>query len=129
MVYSPSFRKGTGPGAFDCRKYTQFTPHIAFFSTLEVVYKRTGPGEAIDGGPKFDLEQFNEDFFDRLRWRTIAVGKRGIYVGVMFFQGFSLDQRGKKQEGLNAFDGHPMHAANNVNGIDGDPDGSGTYSK
>jgi hypothetical protein len=89
-------------------------------------YKRTGPGEALDGGPKFDLEQFNEDFFDRLRSRVIAAGKRGIYVGVMLFQGFSLDKRGKKDDGENAYNGHPMHAANNINGIDGDPYGNGT---
>jgi hypothetical protein len=88
-------------------------------------YKRTGPGEALDGGPKFDLTQFNEDYFDRLRSRVVAAGKRGIYVGVMMFQGFSLDKRLKKPGG-NAFDGHPMNAANNINGIDGDSDGDET---
>ena len=89
-------------------------------------YRRTGPGAALDGGPRFDLSQFNDDFFDRLRSRVVAAGRRGIYVGVMLFQGFSLDKRTERQGGNNAFDGHPMNARNNINGIDGDPDGSGT---
>ena len=102
----------------------QFTHRVVKYGPNR--YKRTGPGVARDGGPKFDLTQFNDDFYDRLRSRVVAAGKRGIYVGVMLFQGFSLDKRGKRDHGRNAFDGHPMNAANNVNGIDGDPDGSGT---
>lgn len=110
--------------AWEQSAFMQFTDRVVRYGPNR--YRRTGPGQARDGGPKFDLEQFNQDFFDRLRWRTIAAGKRGIYVGVMLFQGFSLDKRGQKRDGLNAYDGHPMNRANNVNGIDGDPDGSGT---
>jgi len=89
-------------------------------------YRRTGPGTALDGGPKFDLTKLNDDLFGRLRSRVVAAGERGIYVAVMLFQGFSLDKRGKDKTGNNAYDGHPMNRQNNVNGIDGDPDGSGT---
>ena len=89
-------------------------------------YPRTGPGEALDGEPKFDLTKFNEEFFQRLRSRVAAAGERGIYVGVMLFQGFSLDKTGGKQDGCNAFNGHPMNINNNINGINGDPNGSGT---
>src|SRR5215217_6228515 len=39
----------------------------------------TGPGVAADGGPKFNFEQFNEAYFDRLRTRVKAAGDRGIY--------------------------------------------------
>ena len=35
---------------------------------------RTGPGEATDGKPKFDLETFDEEFFGRLRGRVTAAG-------------------------------------------------------
>ena len=52
-------------------------------------YQRTGPGTALDGKPKFDLSQFNQAYFDRLRARVIAAGQRGVYVSVMLFQGFS----------------------------------------
>src|ERR1051325_8636830 len=49
---------------------------------------RTGPGEARDGKPKFNLEVFNESYFDRLRERIIAAGNEGIYVAVMLFDGW-----------------------------------------
>lgn len=89
---------------------------------------RTGPGLAKDGKPKFDLTRFNDAYFRRLRERVVLAGDRGIYVAVMFFQGFSVEQKGTKgvdpTKG-NPWDGHPFHAANNINGIDGDPNGDG----
>jgi hypothetical protein len=87
-------------------------------------YARTGPGEALDGLPKFDLEQFNQAFFDRLRERVIQAGERGIYVSVMFFQGWSYEKEGFPG---NPWPGNPLNPANNINGIDGDlnDDGNG----
>ena len=38
--------------------------------TQPTIYKRTGPGNALDGDPKFDLNQFNDEYFDRLRARS-----------------------------------------------------------
>ncbi len=35
-------------------------------------WQRTGPGEALDGKPKFDLERFHEEYFERLRSRVVA---------------------------------------------------------
>ena len=55
-------------------------------------YRRSGPGKALDGGLKFDVTQFNDEYFRRLRRRVEEAERRGIYVGVMFFQGFSLDK-------------------------------------
>ncbi|NQT12761.1 MAG: DUF4038 domain-containing protein, partial [Planctomycetes bacterium] len=89
-------------------------------------YKRTGPGKALDGGPKFDLTQFNNEYFQRLRQRVEQAGRRGIYVSVMFFQGFSLDKRRGNAKMGNAWHGHPYHAANNRNGINGNPSGDDT---
>ena len=43
-------------------------------------YLRTGPGHALDGGLKFDLKAFNEDYFSRLRSRTIEAGRRGMQL-------------------------------------------------
>ena len=85
-------------------------------------YLRTGPGVALDGGPKIDLRQFNQEYFDRLRSRVQAAGDHGIYVSVMLFQGFSI---GKKPNSPgNPWPGHPFNRENNINGIDGDPDGN-----
>ena len=33
-------------------------------------FARTGPGDALDGKPKFDLTQLNDEYFDRLRQRV-----------------------------------------------------------
>ena len=53
-------------------------------------WQRTGPGLALDGKPKFDLNLFNQSYFDRLRSRVIAAGERGIYVSIMLFEGYGL---------------------------------------
>jgi len=86
-------------------------------------YQRTGPGKALDGGPMFDLTKFNDEYFQRLRLRVELARDRGMYVSVMFFQGFSLDKRRGNAKAGNAWHGHPFNKANNVNGIDGNPSG------
>ena len=53
-------------------------------------WARTGPGEASDRKPKFDLTQFDDEHFSRLRQRVAGAGERGIYVDVMLFEGFGL---------------------------------------
>jgi hypothetical protein len=76
-------------------------------------WARTGPGEAADGKPKFDLERFDDAFFDRLRGRVVAAGDRGMYVAVMLFEGWGLHLSTAPYH----VEGHPFHAANNVNGV------------
>jgi hypothetical protein len=84
-------------------------------------FARTGPGTADDGLPGYDLTQFDDAYFDRLRTRVLLAGERGIYVSVMLFNGFSVS----KADVNNSWRGHPFNASNNVNGIDGDPNGDG----
>lgn len=86
-------------------------------------YKRSGSEKALDGKKKFDLSRFNEAYFRRLRSRILAARKRGIYVGVMLFNGFSIEMKG--DVGENPWIAHPFHVQNNMNGIDGDPQGRG----
>ena len=88
----------------------QVTPHP---------WRRSGPGIALDGKPRFNLEEFNEDYFARLRSRVKAAGDHGIYVAVMFFEGWGL------QHITNAWRAHPFHRENNVNRVDGDINGDG----
>jgi hypothetical protein len=76
-------------------------------------WQRTGPGEAKDGQPKFDLEKFDQAFFDRLRERVIAARDEGIYVGIMFFDGWGLHLSPSPDN----VEGHPFHDMNNINGI------------
>jgi Family of unknown function (DUF6298)/Putative collagen-binding domain of a collagenase len=90
-------------------------------------WRRTGPGMALDGKPKFDLRQFDDAYFQRLRERTIAAGRRGIYVSVMLFEGWGLyhGNRGRAAPEGWAWRNHPFHPENNVSGVNGDPDGDG----
>ena len=76
-------------------------------------WARTGPGEAKDGRPRFDLDRFDDAFFDRLRDRVITAGVRDIYVGVMLFDGWALHLSPAPDH----VEGHPLYAGNNVNGI------------
>jgi len=84
-------------------------------------WRRTGPGKALDGGPKFDLTQFDPAYFRRLRARVKAAGGRGIYVVVMLFQGWSVH----RHRGPNPWFGHPFNPRNNIQSIDGDANGDG----
>jgi len=74
-------------------------------------WARTGPGLAVDGKPKFNLDQFDETYFQRLRSRVAAARDRGIYVSIMLFEGWGL------RFAPNAYKAHPFHPDNNLNGI------------
>jgi collagenase-like protein with putative collagen-binding domain len=86
-------------------------------------WRRTGPGRGLDGRPKFDLSRFDPSYYRRLRARVRAARARGIYVSVMLFEGWGL-----QNHGFWRWRSHPFNRANNVNGIDGDlnHDGTGT---
>ncbi|MEM2960830.1 MAG: DUF6298 domain-containing protein [Candidatus Bathyarchaeia archaeon] len=76
-------------------------------------WKRTGPGLARDGKPKFDLSRFDESYFGRLRNRVEMAAEMGIYVSIMLFEGHCA------QFAAQGWEFHPFHPENNVNGVDG----------
>lgn len=84
------------------------------------LFARTGPGTAADGGLKFDVTKFNHAHFDRLRQRVLDARKRGIYMSIMLFDGWSIE---KKSGGANPWTYHPFNRDNNINGVDGDLNG------
>ncbi|MBV8933697.1 MAG: hypothetical protein JOZ47_17325 [Kutzneria sp.] len=89
-------------------------------------YQRAGPGTAVDGQPKFNLDRFDPAYFARLRDRVRQAGQQGVYVSVMLFDGWSI-QACKGDVCLrNPWNGHPFNKDNNVNGVDGDPNGDGS---
>ncbi|MFZ5831226.1 MAG: DUF6298 domain-containing protein [Planctomycetota bacterium] len=94
-------------------------PNAQVHSVAPQPWKRAGPEKALDGKPTFDLTQFNEEYFNRLKERVQAARERGIYASVMLFEGWGL------QFSPDAWEHHPFHPANNVNGINGDLDGDG----
>lgn len=88
-------------------------------TTAPHAYARTGPGLALDGKPRFDLAKYDPVYFERLRGRVAAARDRGIYVSVMLFEGWG------PQFAPGAWEGHPFHPSNNINGIDGDANADG----
>jgi len=82
-------------------------------------WARTGPGLAMDGRPKFDLERFDPDYFDRLRTRAGKAQQQGIFISIMLFEGYGVQFQAE------AWLNHPFNAANNINGIDADRNGDG----
>lgn len=127
------FRVGRSPdpltGKFDFDRYLDFLEsyHHNFYRhwilefawesstrynfTVELhPWARTGPGQARDGKPKFDLSKFDPHYFKRLHSRVTAASDRRIYVAIMLFE---------SSFGESAWPGHPFHPDNNVNGVDG----------
>jgi hypothetical protein len=78
---------------------------------------RPGPGTASDGQPKFDVTQFNQAYFDRLRSRAIQLQQSNIYAIVELFDGLGInyDRCGTTSP---SGDGYPFTGVNNINGID-----------
>ena len=107
------------------RMWREEYPKYRYSSSSEFIYsaphpwERSGPGRAGDGKPKFDLTEFNQAYFDRLRSRVIAAREQGIYVSIMLFEGYAV------QFASEGWFSHPFNIQNNVNGIDGDPNGDG----
>lgn len=79
-------------------------------------YARTADG-------RYDLTELDPAFFDRIRARAIEAGERGMYVSQMLFNAWSLQF---EEPPRNPFNASPWKAGNNVNGINGDPRGTGT---
>ena len=95
---------------WDTRGNEQESPTI-----LEVAlhpWKRTGSALALDGKPKFDLTQFNEAYFGRLRERVAAAMEKNIYVSIMLFEGWGI------QFSPAGFRNHPFYPNNNVNRLE-----------
>ena len=98
------------------------TPVSAKTPILTLPYERTGRGQALDGGTKFDLRRLNQDYFDQLRTRVIEAAQREIYVSVVLFQ--TLESQSNTGQD-NPWYANPLNRENNVNRINGDTNGDG----
>jgi Big-like domain-containing protein/collagenase-like protein with putative collagen-binding domain len=78
---------------------------------------RPGPGTASDGQPKWDLTQFNQAYFDRLRQRVIQLQQSGIYAIIELFDGNNVASARCGNSAPNG-DGYPFTGVNNINGVD-----------
>lgn len=102
------------------------------FEFSPLPYKRSGNEVANDGLPKFDLDNWNEEFFHRMSIRIKMAAERGLYASIMLFCGCSIGNKGwpavdpvRKKPVKNPWASHPYNIANNINGLDGDKEGCG----
>jgi hypothetical protein len=73
-------------------------------------FRRTGPGKAQDGQPRYDLEQWNPEFFERLHRFLSLAEEYGIVVEVVLFSNTYSD------------DVWALNPLNPVNNLNMDPD-------
>lgn len=88
-----------------------------FFAPL--AYRRTGPGNAVDGGLKFDLTLYDTDYFARMRAIIQLAATYGMHVVVMLFEGLDAQSASTWK-----VDGHPYASTNNINSITGESAGT-----
>ncbi len=75
-------------------------------------FLRTGPGQASDGLPKYDLTRWNPEFFDRLHRFMALTSERGIVVEAVLLSNAYTDQ---------VWAVNPLNSVNNVNGMENIP--------
>ena len=71
-------------------------------------FVRTGPGRAVDMEPKFDLDQTNPEFIERLHRFVSSASDHGVIVEVVLLSNSYTDD----VWGLN-----PLNPKNNINGL------------
>jgi hypothetical protein len=71
-------------------------------------YRRTATPGALDGLAKWDLDQWNPDYFSRLHELVRYASERGILVQVTLFCTYYTDYM---------WEASPLHSRNNVNGL------------
>ena len=81
-------------------------------------FERTGPGQANDGLPKYDLTKPATAYFERLRARVEKAAAHGIYVSVMLFEAWGLKWATPDKQ---PWEHHVFNPANNINGITDQP--------
>ena len=99
-------------------EYDSETPFDEYHRFNILPYLRTGPGLASDGRPKYDLNQFNPYYFERVAAACAAARERGVYLHLVLIDGWIF-----RIPALWKF--HAYNRANNVNGVDGDPKDTG----
>lgn len=90
-------------GAFGIQKNT-LAPQGEMFLCP---WKRSTTAGYVGGGNKFDLEQWDESYFVRLKDFVAQAQKRGIVVEVTLFSSYYGDQ----------WKNSPLNAQNNINGV------------
>jgi hypothetical protein len=112
-----SFMKQHGQNATilwrkDLPEYCNWNVSGSVWKMGPLPWLRPGPGVASDSGPKFDLTQLNQAYFDRLRSRVQQLQQNGMYAIVQLFDANQLTFS------RCSTDGYPFTGTNNINGVD-----------
>ncbi|MDQ3291763.1 MAG: cellulase family glycosylhydrolase [Bacteroidota bacterium] len=91
------------PGAFDITDNTLAPAAGKFISP----WQRSNQPGYFSGGNKFDLEQWDPAYFQRLRDFVTQAGKRGIVVEMTLFSSYYSDDKGWMNS--------PLNPRNNIN--------------
>jgi hypothetical protein len=81
-----------------------------------VPWVRSGPGKALDGRPKYDLDRFDPRLFDRFRAAARYARKKGVFLQIILFDCWDI-----KADVLDSGWGwryDAFNGANNVQGLD-----------
>jgi hypothetical protein len=85
-------------------------------------YQRTGPGEAADGRPRFDLDQYNQAYFDYWREVVSYANSKGVIVQLTIFDNWhnkgNVVHSGSNRQMEWGMKHDFYNGANNINGID-----------
>lgn len=73
---------------------------------------RTDVPGALDGGNKYDLNQFNEEYFENFKKILKAAGERGIELEIILFGPLHMGGDGVGPWGI-----CPLNFVNNINGV------------
>jgi len=84
-------------------------------------WKRTGPGNGLDGLLKFDLTQFDPTYFARLQNNVVAANRRGITPYVMLFEGWMFEA----SAAADSWQSHPFNGSNNIQAVNADTNADG----
>lgn len=71
-------------------------------------FRRTGPGRALDGEPRYDLDQYNPEFFNRFHGFLSQASELSIIVEVVLFSN-TYEPR--------VWSLNPLHGANSINAV------------
>ena len=81
-------------------------------------WNRTGPGNASDGGLKFDLTSFNATYFNNLHAKALQLYQANIYAIIEVFDGNNTTSTRCGTNTSPNGDGGPFTGANNINSVD-----------
>ena len=115
---------------WDLQKFSKYLDFLQYWNHNYIrlwMWEQPGQTDIWLKGPdgKYDLDKLNPAYFDLVYSFVSAARSRGIYVGVMLFQGWS----GTCEASIKDWPTHPMNKLNNVNSVDGDPNQIGYGNK